>query len=157
MEKQTKWLLVNPELASGAAELRRAGRAEARRAMQVHAPPSARGGAPPALPGFVLGPWPRLAPAEGDAASSPECASGAPRPLRGCYQAGSEGAPRSLPGRARRRRAAPSPGVAAPGPRQLMQSFARGAARVKRRCLPLLRPLPLRHTPPSLLASSLKG
>lgn len=109
---ETKWLLVNPEPASGAAELRRAGRAEARRAMQVHAPPSARGGAPPALPGFVLGPWPRHASAEGDAASSPECASGALRPLRGCYQAGSEGAPRSLPGRARRRRrAAPSPGV----------------------------------------------
>lgn len=109
---ETKWLLVNPEPASGAAELRRAGRAEARRAMQVHAPPSARGGAPPAFPGFVLGPWPRLAPAEEDAASSPEYASGAPGPLRGCHPAGSKRAPRSLPGRARRRRrAAPSPGV----------------------------------------------
>lgn len=78
-----------------AAELRRAapGRAKARRAMQVHAPPSARGAAPAALPSFVLGPWHPLVPAKGEAASLPECASGAPSPLPGLPPTGSVGAP----------------------------------------------------------------
>lgn len=121
--------------------------------MQVHAPPSARGAAPPALPCFVLGPWHRLAPATGEAASSPERASGAPSPLPRLPPGGGEGAPRSLPGRVRslarslaRCCAAPSPCVGGSGRRQLMQSFARGAARVKRRCSRLLRP-PQTHTP----------
>ena len=44
---------------------------------------------------------------------------------------------------------------AAPGPRQLMQSLARGAARVKRRCSPLLRP-PQTHPPFSPRLSRVK-
>lgn len=129
--------------------------------MQVHAPPSARGAAPPALPCFVLGPWLRLAPATGEAASSPERASGAPSPLPRLPPRGGEGAPPSFPGRARSLAAAaalpPLLVSAAPGRRQLMQSFARGAARVKRRCSRLLRP-PQTHTPffPRLFSEGLK-
>lgn len=73
-----------------------------------------------------------------------------PARSRGCHPAGVRGRPEAsqaaLARSLARCCAAPSPCVGGSGRRQLMQSFARGAARVKRRCSRLLRP-PQTHTP----------